>query len=44
MPLRRHYVRLAGTERHETGALLQKYDLRFLQPNQGHNLQEHFIT
>lgn len=28
------YVRLAGTEDHETGAHLQKYDLRFLQPNQ----------
>ena len=28
------YVRLAGTERHESGALLQKYDMRFLQPNQ----------
>lgn len=27
------YVRLAGTEDHETGAHLQKYDLRFLQPN-----------
>ncbi|MDO4432226.1 MAG: S-ribosylhomocysteine lyase [Aerococcaceae bacterium] len=27
------YVRLAGEERHATGALLQKYDLRFLQPN-----------
>ena len=26
------YVRLAGTERHESGALLQKYDMRFLQP------------
>lgn len=28
------YVRLAGEERHETGALLQKYDIRFLQPNE----------
>lgn len=28
------YVRLAGGETHETGATLQKYDLRFLQPNQ----------
>lgn len=27
------YVRLAGTEEH-AGALVQKYDLRFLQPNQ----------
>lgn len=28
------YVRLAGTESHESGAFIQKYDLRFLQPNQ----------
>lgn len=28
------YVRLAGTETHESGAHVQKYDLRFLQPNQ----------
>lgn len=27
------YVRLAGTEQHEKGSKLQKYDLRFLQPN-----------
>ncbi|WP_342512980.1 S-ribosylhomocysteine lyase [Sporosarcina sp. FSL K6-1522] len=27
------YVRLAGTEQHEKGSSLQKYDLRFLQPN-----------
>jgi S-ribosylhomocysteine lyase len=27
------YVRLAGTEQHTKGASLQKYDLRFLQPN-----------
>ena len=27
------YIRLAGTENHEAGALIQKYDLRFLQPN-----------
>lgn len=29
------YVRLAGTETHETGALIEKYDLRLIQPNQG---------
>ncbi|MFS2225950.1 S-ribosylhomocysteine lyase [Pantoea sp. B65] len=28
------YVRLAGSERHRLGSVLQKYDLRFLQPNQ----------
>ena len=28
------YIRLAGTENHESGALIQKYDLRFLQPNE----------
>ncbi|KXH87250.1 S-ribosylhomocysteine lyase [Sporosarcina sp. HYO08] len=28
------YVRLAGTEQHEKGSKLQKYDLRFLQPNE----------
>ncbi len=28
------YVRLAGSERHELGSIVQKYDLRFLQPNQ----------
>jgi len=28
------YVRLAGTEQHDKGSTLQKYDLRFLQPNQ----------
>ncbi|WP_413735800.1 S-ribosylhomocysteine lyase [Sodalis sp. RH21] len=28
------YVRLAGTERNEQGSIVQKYDLRFLQPNQ----------
>jgi len=28
------YVRLAGTEQHKKGSTLQKYDLRFLQPNQ----------
>lgn len=27
------YVRLAGTEHHEKGSVLQKYDLRLLQPN-----------
>ncbi|MBS0848191.1 S-ribosylhomocysteine lyase [Citrobacter sp. JGM124] len=27
------YVRIAGTERHAQGAVVQKYDLRFLQPN-----------
>lgn len=27
------YVRLAGTEEHAKGSSLQKYDLRFLQPN-----------
>ena len=27
------YVRLAGTEQHDKGSSLQKYDLRFLQPN-----------
>ncbi|NJJ39752.1 S-ribosylhomocysteine lyase [Paenibacillus apii] len=27
------YVRVAGTERNGTGAVLQKYDLRLLQPN-----------
>lgn len=27
------YVRLAGTETHEKGAMIQKYDLRLLQPN-----------
>lgn len=29
------YVRLAGTEEHPAGAVVQKYDLRFIQPNQG---------
>jgi S-ribosylhomocysteine lyase len=28
------YVRLAGEERHKLGAIVQKYDLRFVQPNQ----------
>lgn len=28
------YVRLAGTEKNEKGSTIQKYDLRFLQPNQ----------
>ncbi|MBS4207019.1 S-ribosylhomocysteine lyase [Bacillus sp. FJAT-50079] len=28
------YVRLAGTEQHTQGSKLQKYDLRFLQPNE----------
>ncbi|UUX33921.1 S-ribosylhomocysteine lyase [Fundicoccus culcitae] len=28
------YVRLAGTETHPSGAVIQKYDLRLLQPNQ----------
>ncbi|MGO4927120.1 S-ribosylhomocysteine lyase [Fundicoccus sp. Sow4_D5] len=44
------YVRLAGQEIHSTGASLQKYDLRFLQPNQEalttsamHTL-EHFLA
>lgn len=27
------YVRLAGTGKHESGAVIQKFDLRFLQPN-----------
>ncbi|MBB6637795.1 S-ribosylhomocysteine lyase [Cohnella thailandensis] len=27
------YVRLAGTEKNEKGSVIQKYDLRFLQPN-----------
>ncbi|MBB6691002.1 S-ribosylhomocysteine lyase [Cohnella xylanilytica] len=27
------YVRLAGTERNDKGSVIQKYDLRFLQPN-----------
>jgi len=27
------YVRIAGTERHRLGSVVQKYDLRFLQPN-----------
>ena len=43
------YVRLAGTEEHK-GALIQKYDLRFLQPNHDaiptgalHTL-EHFLA
>lgn len=27
------YVRLAGTEKNEKGSTIQKYDLRFLQPN-----------
>lgn len=44
------YVRLAGTEEHLTGAKIQKYDLRFLQPNHDalptsavHTL-EHFLA
>lgn len=44
------YVRLAGEEQHETGARIQKYDLRFLQPNKEaiptaalHTL-EHFLA
>lgn len=28
------YVRLGGTEQHAKGSLLQKYDLRLLQPNE----------
>ncbi|QMV43597.1 S-ribosylhomocysteine lyase [Cohnella cholangitidis] len=28
------YVRVAGTEKNEKGSTIQKYDLRFLQPNQ----------
>lgn len=28
------YVRMAGTEQHAKGSALQKYDLRFLQPNE----------
>lgn len=28
------YVRLSGTEQHDKGGLLQKYDLRLLQPNE----------
>ena len=31
------YVRLAGTEQHEKGSILQKYDLRFLQPEPRRN-------
>jgi S-ribosylhomocysteine lyase len=27
------YVRLAGTEKNDKGSIVQKYDLRFLQPN-----------
>lgn len=27
------YVRIAGTEKNEKGSTIQKYDLRFLQPN-----------
>ncbi len=27
------YVRLAGTEKNDKGSVIQKYDLRFLQPN-----------
>lgn len=44
------YVRLAGQETHSTGATLQKYDLRLLQPNKEalttaavHTL-EHFLA
>jgi len=44
------YVRLAGKEQHQTGAVIQKYDLRFLQPNKEalttaavHTL-EHFLA
>lgn len=44
------YVRLAGKEVHEKGAIIEKYDLRFLQPNQDalptsavHTL-EHFLA
>ena len=28
------YVRLSGTEQSEKGSKIQKYDLRFLQPNE----------
>lgn len=44
------YVRLAGKEEHEKGAVIEKYDLRFLQPNKDtlptsavHTL-EHFLA
>lgn len=44
------YVRLAGKEQHQTGAVIQKYDMRFLQPNKEalttaavHTL-EHFLA
>lgn len=44
------YVRLAGTEEHASGAKLEKYDLRLIQPNKGalttsamHTL-EHFFA
>ncbi|AOV08662.1 S-ribosylhomocysteine lyase [Sporosarcina ureilytica] len=32
--VRAPYVRLSGSEQHENGGLLQKYDLRLLQPNE----------
>lgn len=44
------YVRLAGTEVHETGARVEKYDLRLLQPNQAAlptgvvHTMEHFLA
>lgn len=48
--VRAPYVRLAGQETHATGASLQKYDLRLLQPNKEalttaavHTL-EHFLA
>lgn len=44
------YVRLAGQEQHQSGAKIQKYDLRLLQPNHAalptaavHSL-EHFLA